>query len=44
MPKLLWFRQDRDETAILDTLAALAAQHGYTNSAGPSTGLAMWPS
>ena len=38
MPKLLWFRQDRDETAIMDTLAALAAQHGYTNSAGPKHG------
>lgn len=38
MPKLLWFRNDRDETAIMDTLAALAAQHGYTNRAGPNPG------
>lgn len=38
MPKLLWFRQDRDETAILDTLAAMAAQHGYINQRGPKHG------
>lgn len=36
--KLLWFRQDRDETAIMDTLAALAAQHGYINQRGPKYG------
>ena len=38
MPKLLWFRQDRDEAAILDALTRLAAQHGYTNRAGPNPG------
>ena len=38
MPKLLWFRQDRDEDAILASLTSLAAQHGYTNSAGPKHG------
>ena len=38
MPKLLWFRQDRDEDAIMASLTSLAAQHGYTNSAGPKLG------
>jgi hypothetical protein len=38
MPKLLWFRQGRDEAAIMASLTSLAAQHGYTNSAGPKHG------
>jgi hypothetical protein len=35
MPRLLWFRQGRDEAAILASLTNLAARHGYINSAGP---------
>ena len=35
MPKLLWFRQSRDEAAILASLTSLAARHSYINSAGP---------
>ncbi len=38
MPKLLWFRRGRDEAAIMASLTSLAAQHGYTNSAGPKHG------
>ena len=38
MPKLLWFRHDRDETAIMDSLTSLAAQHGYINQRGPKHG------
>ena len=38
MPKLLWFRQGRDEAAIMASLTSLAAQHGYTNRAGPKHG------
>ena len=41
MPRLLWFRQGRDEAAILASLTNLAARHGYINSAGKRTAEAI---
>lgn len=38
MPKLLYFRNEHDEDAIMSSLAQIASQHGYTNIAGPKPG------
>lgn len=38
MPKLLYFRNEHDEDAIMSSLARIASEHGYTNMAGPKPG------
>lgn len=38
MSKLLYFRNNRNENAIMATLAEIAASHGYINHAGPNPG------
>lgn len=38
MSKLLYFRNKHDQDAVMATLAQIAAEHGYTNRAGPNPG------